>query len=67
MNTKELLNLKILEITMFIHKTHPELSKFIEEFPVTIPNQESPKITIENLEKYYNSLSSMITKYNLSH
>lgn len=67
MNKKKLLNSKILEITMLIHKTHPELSIFIEEFPVTIPNQENPKITVENLEKYYNSLSSMITKYNLSH
>ena len=56
MNTKELLNSKILEITMLIHETHPELSKFIEEFPITIPNQEKPEITIDNLESYYESL-----------
>ncbi len=67
MNTKELLNSKILEITMFIHKKHQELSKFIEKFPVTIPNQENPEITIENLESYYNSLSNMVTKYSLNH
>lgn len=67
MNTKKILNSKILEITMLIHKKHPELSKFIEEFPVTIPNQRNPEITIENLESYYNSLSNMVTKYNLNH
>jgi hypothetical protein len=55
------------EITMFIHTTHPELSKFIEEFPVTIPNQKNPKITIENLETYYNSLANLISKYNQNH
>lgn len=42
------LNRDILNVTMEIHKNHSELSKFIEEMPITIPNQEKPSITIDN-------------------
>lgn len=51
---------------MLIHEKHPALSKFIEEFPVTILNQKNPEITITNLESYYESLSSILNKYQLT-
>ncbi len=61
------LNLKILKITLSINEQYPELSKYIEEMPVTIPNDENPNITLENLKSYYESLSLMLHKYKLEH
>ena len=42
-NEKEL-NEDILKITMLIQEKYPELSKFITEMPVTVPNIETPEI-----------------------
>ena len=56
-------NAKILIITMKIKDQYPELSKFINEMPVTIPDEKDPEITIKNLKVYYESLTSMLNKY----
>ncbi len=61
------INSKILKITMNIKDHHPELSKYLEEMPVTIPLEENPKITYEILRQYYESLNSMLNKYLLEH
>lgn len=34
---------------MTIKDQHPELSKYIEEMPVTIPNEKHPEITLKSL------------------
>lgn len=61
------LNSKILKITLIISEQFPELSNFIEEMPVTIPNKENPDITLDNLKNYYESLSLMLHKYKSEH
>lgn len=61
------LNSKILKITMTIMDQYPELSKYIEEMPVTIPNENNPEITLSNLKAYYESLSLMLNKYKTEH
>jgi len=61
------LNSKILKITMTIMDQYPELSKYIEEMPVTIPNEKNPDITLNNLKAYYESLSLMLNKYKTEH
>ena len=61
------LNSKILKITMTIKDQYPELSKYIEEMPVTIPDEKNPEITLKNLKAYYDSLNSMLNKYILEH
>jgi hypothetical protein len=38
---------------MLIQKRYPELSKFIGEMPVTIPETAHPQITKTNLLDYY--------------
>jgi len=58
---------KILEITLTINEHYPELSKFIEEMPVTIPNEEDPDINLNVLKTYYESLSLMLQKYKKQH
>jgi hypothetical protein len=61
------LNSKILEITLKIKDQYPELSKYIEEMPVTIPDEKQPEITQQNLKAYYDSLSDVLSKYLLEH
>ena len=67
METEIDLNAKILKITMTIKDKHPELSKYIEEMPVTIPDETNPEITLKNLQAYYDSLNSMLSNYILEH
>lgn len=61
------LNLKILEITLKIQDQYPELSKYIEEMPVTIPDEKKPEITQKNLKTYYDTLNDVLNKYLLEH
>jgi hypothetical protein len=63
MKTEKELNTAILEITMKIEKQFPELSKYILEMPVTIPNMENPEINRKALQDYYNSLKIMLKDY----
>lgn len=61
------LNSKILEVTMSIKAHYPELSKYLEEMPVTIPDEKNPEITLKNLSSYYESLNSILNKYKSAH
>ena len=56
-------NQKILNFTMKIKDQYPELSKYLEEMTVTLPNEKNPEIALENLKAYYNSLDSMVSNY----
>jgi hypothetical protein len=66
-NPEKELNAKILKITMMIREQHPELSKYLEEMPVTMPDEKHPEITVVNLMAYYDSLKSLLNKYELEH
>ena len=66
-NIEKELNSKILEITMTIKDHYPELSKYLEEMPVTIPSGKDPEITLNQLKAYYESLISMVNKYKLEY
>ena len=59
--TEKELNEKILKITMKIKDQHPELSKYIEEMPLTIHDEKYPEITLKNLKEYYDSLNSILS------
>lgn len=63
MKTDSELEQEILKITMEINKEFPELSKYILEMPVTIPDKGDVEINSENLNEYYNSLKSLVQKY----
>lgn len=67
MKNEEQWNKAILNITLKINAEFPELSKYISEMPVTIPNVEDPQISIKNLEEYYNSLETLLKKYTNNH
>ena len=57
------LNLKIMRVITEIKDHYPELVKFIEEMPVTIPNEQNMEITVKNLKSYYDSLNSVLNSY----
>ena len=57
------LNKDILRITLLIQEQFPELSKYIVEMPVTIPNTNDPEINLKALNDYYDSLSVLLTEY----
>ncbi len=67
MQTEKELNEAILKITMKIQEKFPELSKYIEEMPVTIPDTEDPEINIKHLKNYYDSLEALLKKYDTNH
>lgn len=67
MDLKNDLNEAILKITMKIRKDYPELSKYLNEMEVTIPNKATPDVTNKALLDYYNSLDSMLKKYDVTH
>jgi len=67
MESEEELNLEIMELTMTIQEKYPELSEFLGEMPVSIPNTKNPEITIDNLKAYRDTLSSLLANYIREH
>ena len=67
MKTEKELNTAILDITLKIKEQFPELSKFILELPVTIPNIENPEMNRKVLQDYYESLEIMLKDYIENH
>jgi len=65
--TEKDLNSKILKLTSKINEQHPELISYLNEMPVTIPDEKRPEITVKNLQGYYDSLNSILTNYELKH
>lgn len=63
MKTVETLNADILRITLTIQSRFPELSKYIAEMPVTIPDEKHPDINVAALEDYYESLNMLLKNY----
>lgn len=60
METEKELNAKILAKVMEIKEKFPELSKRLNEMPVTIPNESNPKINIKILTEYYESINTLL-------
>lgn len=67
MRTEAELNNKILSISMVIRDEYPELMKFLNEMPITIPDEKKPEINTKILEDYLNSLQEMLKKYAPNH
>lgn len=63
MKTIEEWNDKILNITLKIKIQYPELGKYLEEMPITIPDKKYPIITSKILQDYYQSLTSLLDNY----
>ncbi len=67
MKTEKELIENISKITMTIREEYPELIKFLNEMPETIPDVEHPEINTKNLQNYFNSLENLLLKYAPNH
>ena len=67
MGTESEWNEKIMAMTMKIQRENPELSKFLGEMPVTIPNENNPEVNAAVLKDYYESLRDLLLKYQMEH
>ena len=63
MKTELELNEMILGLTNIIRDKYPDLLKFLNEKPVTIPYEEHPTITVEALTSYYDALVGLVSRY----
>lgn len=61
------LNEMILGITNKIRERDPELLKYLNEMPITVPYQENPEITAKTLTTYYDSLVGIFEGYEQGH
>jgi hypothetical protein len=52
---------------MLIQEQHPELIKYLNEMPITIPDRSSPVINKKNLTDYYESLDCILKTYLEAH
>jgi hypothetical protein len=66
-NIEKTLNQEILTITQKIKDHHPELNKYLEEIPITIPFEKNPEISNKILKAYLNTLIDILEKYELEH
>lgn len=67
METEAEINAKIMKLTMVIQENYPELSKYINEMPITIPADATPEVTIKSLQKYYDTLLTWFRNYVAEH
>lgn len=67
MKTTKDLTENISKITTTIRAEFPELLKFLNEMPETIPNVVNPEITRQSLAEYFNSLENLLWKYARNH
>lgn len=57
------LTTKITQITNLIQEDYPELTPYIGEIPVTIPNDSEPEVNSKILKDYYDSLYQIVKNH----
>jgi 3-oxoadipate enol-lactonase len=62
-----MINQKILELTNLIRDKYPELLKYLNEMPVSIPDEEIPEVQLAQLKAYYVQLQSIVKQYQETH
>lgn len=62
MKTEKELNARIMELTNKIREERPELVKYIDEMPITIPSDSAPEISQKILKDYIISLKDLLKK-----
>lgn len=67
MKTKTELEHSIISVTTKINQKFPELTKYINEMPVNISENNQEDINTKNLNEYDNSLVELLEKYSKTH
>jgi hypothetical protein len=58
---------KIIKLTTLIETMYPELYKFLEENPLTIPSVNHPNINTKVMEDYMESLEQLLKHHIETH
>lgn len=67
MDTVQELLTKISNITRDIETNYPDVYKYLNENPMTIPNMEHPSVSETELKEYLASLETLLEKYRKDH
>lgn len=57
------LTARITQLTSLIQERYPELIPYINEIPVTMPNDPHPEVNHKILQDYYDSLSQIVRNH----
>jgi hypothetical protein len=58
---------EISDITRDIETNYPDVYKYLDENPITIPNLKHPKVDTNQLQVYLESLNDLLNKYKKNH
>ena len=60
---------EITQITREIEDNYPELEKYLDERPITLPNENDPNAKVDDkaLSEYLKGLKEMVSKYKQEH
>ena len=58
---------EITQLTFTIESKYPELYRFLDEEPSTIPNMARPEIDIEIMQDYLEGLQQILEHYKETH
>lgn len=58
---------EITELTNKIEKEYPEIYKFLEEDPMTIPNMAHPNTDEKVMQAYLDDLKQLVRRYKETH
>jgi len=64
---EKVLNNKILALTLKISEEHPELLKYLDEMPISVPDENHPAVNLKNLQIYHDSLCVLFKNYKVEH
>ena len=67
MSKMQLLIQKISEITRTIESDYPEIYRYLDENPITLPKRKDPKVDEEVLKEYLRSLELLVENYKRTH
>ena len=67
MRTEKEITEAIGKLTFEIREKYPEISKYLNEMPVTNPNEEHPEMNVKVLKDYYDNLVIMMKRYSAEH
>lgn len=67
MNNPEDILIRITTLTSKIETEYPELYRFLEENPMTLPTRAKPEVHKKELQDYLESLEQLLSKHIKTH
>ena len=58
---------EIFQLTLTIEQEYPELYRYLDENPITIPKLNHPTMDIKNFSDYLETLKALLKQHIISH